>query len=116
MNQAQFAKHLRQNMTDAEKLLWFHLRAYRLNGKRFRRQQPLGPYIVDFVHFGSRVIVEADGGQHNDSESDKERDAWLRSQGFKVLRFWNHEILTQVDVVLSVIYDELERREGVAGE
>ncbi|MBK1850263.1 MULTISPECIES: endonuclease domain-containing protein [unclassified Marinobacter] len=110
MNQAQFAKHLRQNMTDAEKLLWFHLRAYRLNGKRFRRQQPLGPYIVDFVHFGSRVIVEADGGQHNDSESDQVRDAWLRSQGFTVLRFWNHEILKQIDVVLSVIYEELEGR------
>ncbi|NWN91763.1 DUF559 domain-containing protein [Marinobacter adhaerens] len=116
MNQTEFAKYLRQNMTDAEKRLWFHLRAYRLNGKRFRRQQPLGPYIVDFVHFGSRVIVEADGAQHNDSESDKERDAWLRSQGFTVLRFWNHEILRQVDVVLSVIYDELGKREGVAFE
>ena len=108
MNQTQFAKHLRQNMTDAEKLLWYHLRAYRLNGKRFRRQQPLGPYIVDFVHFGSRVIVEADGGQHNDSLSDKERDAWLRSQGFRVLRFWNHEILRRADVVLSVIYEALQ--------
>ncbi len=116
MNQAQFAKHLRQNMTDAEKLLWFHLRAYRLNGKRFRRQQPLGPYIVDFVHFGSRVIVEADGGQHNDSLSDKERDAWLSSQGFRVLRFWNHEILKQVDVVLSVIYEALEVPEDVVGQ
>ena len=116
MNQTQFAKHLRQNMTDAEKLLWYHLRAYRLNGKRFRRQQPLGPYIVDFVHFGSRVIVEADGGQHNDSLSDKERDAWLRSQGFRVLRFWNHEILRQTDVVLSVIYDVLETREKGCGE
>ena len=115
MNQTQFAKHLRQNMTDAEKLLWYHLRAYRLNGKRFRRQQPLGPYIVDFVHFGSRVIVEADGGQHNDSLSDKERDAWLRSQGFRVLRFWNHEILRQADVVLSVIYEALEVPEDIAG-
>ena len=115
MNQTQFAKHLRQNMTDAEKLLWYHLRAYRLNGKRFRRQQPLGPYIVDFVHFGSRVIVEADGGQHNDSLSDKERDAWLRSQGFRVLRFWNHEILRRADVVLSVIYEALEAPEDIAG-
>ncbi|MGO1462833.1 MAG: endonuclease domain-containing protein [Marinobacter sp.] len=110
MNQAQFAKHLRQNMTDAEKKLWYYLRAYRLNGKRFRRQQPLGRYIVDFVHLGSKVIVEADGGQHNDSESDKERDAWLRSLGFEVLRFWNHDILRQTDVVLSVIYEALECR------
>ena len=116
MNQTQFAKYLRQNMTDAEKLLWYHLRAYRLNGKRFRRQQPLGPYIVDFVHFGSRVIVEADGGQHNDSLSDKERDAWLSSQGFRVLRFWNHEILRQTDVVLSVIYEVLEARGKGCGE
>ncbi|SOB74670.1 Very-short-patch-repair endonuclease [Marinobacter sp. LV10R510-11A] len=116
MNQALFAKHLRQNMTDAEKRLWFHLRAYRLNGKRFRRQQPLGPYIVDFVHFGSRVIVEADGGQHNDSLSDEKRDAWLNSQGFQVLRFWNHEILKQVDVVLSVVYEVLERRGEVVGK
>lgn len=110
MHQKQFAKHLRQNMTEAEQRLWYHLRAYRLNGKRFRRQQPLGPYIVDFVHFGSKVIVEADGGQHSDSDGDKERDAWLSNRGYKVLRFWNHEILAQTDVVLSVIYGELERR------
>ncbi|MDL0430141.1 DUF559 domain-containing protein [Marinobacter sp. TBZ242] len=111
MHQKQFAKHLRQNMTEAEHRLWYHLRAYRLNGKRFRRQQPLGPYIVDFVHFGSKVIVEADGGQHNDSVSDQARDTWLRSQGYTVLRFWNHKILAQTDVVLGVIYGEVEKRE-----
>lgn len=110
MHQKQFARHLRRNMTAAEQRLWYHLRAYRLNGKRFRRQQPLGPYIVDFVHFGSKVIVEADGGQHNESVSDEERDAWLASRGYRVLRFWNHELLAQTDVVLSVIYGELERR------
>lgn len=103
MHQTAFAKHLRKNMTDAERHLWYHLRAYRLNGKRFRRQQPLGPYIVDFVHFGSRVIVEADGGQHHESAYDRERDAWLRAQGYRVLRFWNHEILRQTDVVLAEI-------------
>ncbi|MDF0748977.1 DUF559 domain-containing protein [Marinobacter sp. 71-i] len=111
MHQKQFAKHLRQNMTEAEQRLWYHLRAYRLNGKRFRRQQPLGPYIVDFVHFGSKVIVEADGGQHNDSVSDEERDAWLSRQGYRVLRFWNNEILQHTDVVLGVIYGEVERYE-----
>ena len=110
MHQRQFARHLRRNMTEAEQRLWYHLRAYRLNGKRFRRQQPLGPYIVDFVHFGSKVIVEADGGQHNESVSDEERNAWLASRGYRVLRFWNHELLAQTDVVLSVIYGELERR------
>lgn len=110
MNQTTFAKHLRKNMTAAERRLWFHLRAYRLNGKRFRRQQPLGPYIVDFVNFGSKVIVEADGGQHSESATDERRDAWLKAQGYKVLRFWNHEILRQTDVVLSVIYKAVEDR------
>ncbi|OEY65142.1 endonuclease domain-containing protein [Marinobacter sp. X15-166B] len=116
MDKTNFAKHLRQNMTDAEQLLWYHLRAYRLNGKRFRRQQPLGPYIVDFVHFGSRVIVEADGGQHNDSLSDKKRDAWLHAQGFRVLRFWNHEVLMQTDAVLAVIYDALKSTPAAKSE
>ena len=66
-----FAKGLRTRMTDAERLLWKHLRAHRLNGQKFRRQQPIGPYIVDFVHLGARLIVEADGGQHNDSATDQ---------------------------------------------
>ena len=78
MDQRQFTKSLRQNMTDAEQLLWRHLRAHRMDGQKFRRQQPLGPYIVDFVHFGLRLIVEADGGQHVDSEHDATRDAWRK--------------------------------------
>ncbi|MCD9086327.1 endonuclease domain-containing protein [Stenotrophomonas sp. SY1] len=103
MQKLKFAKQLRRNMTDAEQLLWRHLRAHRLLGQKFRRQQPLGPYIVDFVHFGVRVIVEADGGQHNQSSRDAVRDAWLKSQGFKVLRFWNNEILGECEAVLEVI-------------
>ena len=103
MDQRQFTKSLRQNMTDAEQLLWRHLRAHRMDGQKFRRQQPLGPYIVDFVHFGLRLIVEADGGQHVDSEHDATRDAWLRSQGFTLLRFWNNDILQRTDVVLGAI-------------
>ena len=99
MHQIKFAKHLRKNMTEAEHRLWYHLRAYRLNGIRFRRQQPIGTYVVDFVHFGSKVIVEADGGQHAGSEHDARRDAWLEAQGYKVLRFWNDDIL-----VLSLIH------------
>lgn len=91
-------------MTDAEQLLWRRLRAHRLDGQKFRRQQPLGPYIVDFVHFGARVIVEADGGQHNENERDAVRDAWLKREGFKVLRFWNDEILQSTDRVLEVIW------------
>ena len=104
MEQGQFAKTLRRNMTDAEALLWRHLRAHRLDGQKFRRQQALGPYIVDFVHFGARVIVEADGGQHNESVKDEVRDAWLRNEGFQVLRFWNDQILQDTDRVLEMIW------------
>lgn len=103
MNQRQFAKHLRQNMTDAEQLLWKYLRAHRLHDQKFRRQQPIGPYIVDFVHFGARLIVEADGGQHNANTSDTKRDAWLTEQGFTVMRFWNDEILQNTESVLTAI-------------
>ncbi|MFP5357127.1 MAG: endonuclease domain-containing protein [Gammaproteobacteria bacterium] len=91
-------------MTDAERLLWRHLRARRLGGEKFRRQQPLGPYIVDFVHFSARVVLEADGGQHNGSESDSTRDAWLKQQGFPVLRFWNDEILKNTEGVLETVW------------
>ncbi|MET0091705.1 MAG: endonuclease domain-containing protein, partial [Candidatus Thiodiazotropha sp.] len=104
MNQRDFAKTLRQNMTDAERLLWRHLRAHRYSGQKFRRQQPIGPYIVDFVHFKARLIIECDGGQHNESQYDRRRDAWLEAQGFKFLRFWNHEILNQTESVLSAIF------------
>jgi very-short-patch-repair endonuclease len=99
-----FAKQLRKEMTEAEHLLWLHLRAHRLDGQKFRRQQPIGPYIVDFVQFDARLIVEADGGQHNESASDRTRDAWLASQGFRVLRFWNHDILQRTDAVLESIW------------
>lgn len=107
MQQTKFAKALRQNMTDAEQLLWRHLRAHRLNGQKFRRQQPIGSYVVDFVHLGSKLIVEADGGQHNQSESDAVRDEWLTSQGFKIMRFWNNDILSNTDAVLTAILDAL---------
>jgi very-short-patch-repair endonuclease len=103
MEQREFAKHLRCNMTESESKLWRHLRAHRLNGEKFRRQQPIGPYVVDFVHFGARIIVGADGGQHNDSPQDKRRDAWLREQGFKVMRFWNNDIMSNLDGVLSTV-------------
>ncbi len=105
-DQREFARTLRQNMTDAERLLWRHLRAHRLAGAKFRRQQPLGPYIVDFVHLGARLVVEADGGQHA-GEADAVRDAWLRGQGFRVLRFWNNDILRQPQAVLAAIWREV---------
>ena len=105
MRQRQFTKTLRQNMTDAEQLLWRHLRAHRMDGQKFRRQQPIGPYIVDFVHFGRRLIVEADGGQHVASDHDATRDAWLRNHGFALLRFWNNDILHNTDAVLESIWN-----------
>ena len=110
MESRQFAKHLRRTMTDAEHRLWKHLRAHRLDGEKFRRQQPIGPYVVDFVHFGARLIVEADGGQHNGSSGDAMRDVWLTQQGFCVLRFWNHEILQRTDDVLESIWKALHDR------
>ena len=107
MDQRQFSKNLRQNMTDAEQRLWRHLRAHRMDGHKFRRQQPVGPYIVDFVHFAQRLIIEADGGQHAGSAHDAARDAWLHNQGFRVLRFWNNDILLRTDVVLEAIWAAL---------
>lgn len=104
MQQHEFAKHLRQTMTDAEQLLWRHLRAHRLAGTKFKRQQPIGPYVVDFVHFGARLIIEADGGQHNESVRDQTRDAWLKAQGFQIMRFWNNDILLNTNAVLEMIW------------
>ncbi len=103
MDQRQFAKTLRQDMTDAEQLLWRHLCAHRLYGQKFRCQQPLGPYVVDFVHFGARLIVEADGGQHDGRDKDAVRDRWLEQQGFKIMRFWNNDILRNPEGVLATI-------------
>lgn len=107
MQQRQFTKLLRQQMTEAEALLWRHLRAHRLNGAKFKRQQALGVYVVDFVNFEARIIVEADGGQHNESRHDAVRDAWLAAQGFTVLRFWNNEVLGNIEGVLVRIAEAL---------
>lgn len=98
-----FAKKLRTTITDAERALWQQLRAHRLSGAKFRRQQPLGPYIVDFFCAEKKLVIELDGGQHLNSESDKQRDAWLRSQGYSVMRFWNDEVLNQTEAVLESI-------------
>ena len=102
------AKMLRKQMSDAEQLLWRHLRAHRLAGQKFRRQQPIGRYIADFVHFGAKVIVEADGGQHQSNVSDEVRDQWFNQQGFTVLRFWNHDILTNIEAVLMRIREAVD--------
>lgn len=103
------AKLLRETMTEAENYLWQKLRARNLNGYKFRRQQPIGNYIVDFVCTQPKLIIEADGGQHAiQQEYDNERTAYLNSLGFKVIRFWNHEILNHGDDVLEHIVRILE--------
>ncbi len=107
MKQREFAKALRKNMTDAEHRLWRYLRGKRLGATKFRRQHPLGPYVVDFVELKHKIVVEADGGQHNECHKDAERDAWLAQQGFRVLRFWNDDILLRTDLVLDEIYRAL---------
>ena len=98
------AKNLRKRSTDAEILLWRHLRSKRLEGLKFRRQQPIGNYIVDFVCFEKRIVIEVDGGQHViEKYKDNKRDKWLEGQGFKVLRFWNIEVLMNIQGVFEVI-------------
>jgi very-short-patch-repair endonuclease len=97
------AKSLRKKSTNTESFLWLHLQARQLEGLKFRRQQPIGKYIVDFVCFGKKIIVEVDGGQHSEMDYDRERDEWLKREGFKVLRFWNNEVLNNIPGVLEVI-------------
>jgi very-short-patch-repair endonuclease len=107
MNSHTFAKTLRKTMTDAEKRPWFHLRDRRLVNLKFRRQMPVGTYIADFVCLEGRVIVELDGGQHAEqADYDEKRTAWLNEQGFKVLRFWNNEVMENLAGVLEAIATE----------
>lgn len=94
-------------MTDAERLLWKYLRSKQVEGIKFRRQEPIGKYIIDFVSFEKRIIVEIDGGQHSDQiAKDAERDEWLNRQGFIVIRFWNHEVLQHIDSVVTKIAEQ----------
>ena len=102
------AKRMRRNPTDAERALWRVLRAKRLCEWKFRRQVRIDPYIVDFACFSARVIVEADGSQHVESAADQRRDAFLEAQGFRVLRFWNNDVLTNREGVLTAVLAALE--------
>jgi very-short-patch-repair endonuclease len=97
------ATNLRKRPTEAEKLLWSHLRGRQLDGLKFRRQQPIGNCVVDLVCLEKGVIVEVDGSQRVEKEKDNRRDTWLEEEGFKVLRFWDNEVLTNIDGVLEVI-------------
>ena len=107
-NTLSHAKEMRRAPTDAERQLWSRLRAKRLNGWKFRRQQPIGPYIADFACLDARLIVEVDGSQHADSARDAARDDWLGAQGFRIMRFWNNEVLENEDGVLVTILAALE--------
>ena len=98
------AKALCSNQTDAEQRLWYRLRAHRFMDLKFKRQKPIGRYIVDFVCMEHRLIIELDGSQHAEQVAyDQQRDAWLRSQGYTVLRFWNNDVMQQLEGVLEQI-------------
>ncbi len=103
----QRARELRTRSTDAERCLWYYLRAHRL-GYKFKRQVPIERYIVDFVCYEKHLVIELDGGQHQEQQAyDTRRTAVLSKKGFQVLRFWNHEVLQDIEVVLEAIYQAL---------
>lgn len=102
------ARKLRKTSTDAENLLWGYLRSKQLAGYKFKRQEPVDNYIADFVCYEVRIIIEVDGGHHALRETeDKKRDEYIKSNGFKVLRFWNNEVLGNIEGVLETIRGEL---------
>jgi very-short-patch-repair endonuclease len=91
-------------MTDAERRLWHHLRAHRFHGLGFRRQVPLGPYVADFLCEAQRLIVEVDGGQHADrTVEDAQRTAWFEARGYRVLRFWNNDVMGNMEGVWDAL-------------
>ena len=104
----QRARKLRNNLTDAEQKLWYALRGKQIKDYKFRRQVVIESYIVDFLSHDLNLIIEVDGGQHAERENyDKERTDFLTRRGYKVLRFWNNEVLGDLDSVLEKIYGEI---------
>ena len=104
------AKNLRKRSTDVERLLWSRLRAGRFGGLKFRRQHPIGQYIVDFACLERKLVIELDGGQHvlpDEVLKDKQREAWLGNEGYAVLRFWDNEVLMNTNGVLEIIRERL---------
>ena len=101
-------RELRKSSTDAERALWRHLCARQLGGYKFRRQHPFDGYVLDFVCIECKLVIEVDGGQHDESMRDKARDEFLARAGFQTLRFWNNEVLQQTEAVLEVILRRLE--------
>jgi len=105
------ARQLRNNPTHAERRLWRKLQRRQIATAKFRRQQPIGPFIVDFVCFEHRLIVEVDGGQHAQQVPyDEKRTRWLQAQGYCVLRFWNNDVLANTGAVAQTILETVKRR------
>lgn len=98
------ARTLRRNPTEAERKLWSILRDRQLDGRRFRRQHPIGPYIVDFICLDEKLVIEVDGGQHaTQRDEDSERTEWLADRGYQVIRFWNNEVLSNIEGVFETL-------------
>jgi very-short-patch-repair endonuclease len=96
-------------MTDPERRLWYRLRQKQLEGFRFRRQVPCGPYVADFLCISDRIVVEVDGSQHGENYGDTRRDAWFIERGYRVLRFWNNDVVERLDDVVMTILGTLKR-------
>jgi very-short-patch-repair endonuclease len=107
MNKSRFsmnARNLGKRQTRAEEFLWRQLRSRQLEDAKFRRQVPLGDYIVDFISFEKKIVIELDGGQHAETTTrDAARDAWLRGRGYNVLRFWDNEVFQNLEGILEVV-------------
>jgi len=111
------ARQLRLNATEAELRLWYHLRDRRLSGYKFRRQVTLGRYIVDFLCAAERLVIEIDGSQHVDAAGyDRHRTESLNRRGYRVLRYWNHDVLNRTGEVLENILRQLEHRQNRCGQ
>lgn len=110
MNKTKRARNLRSKQTDAERALWHLLRNRQLSDLKFRRQHPIGSYVVDFVYLSKKLIIEVDGGQHSEQKQyDKQRTNFLNSQGYMVLRYWNNDVLTNPQSVMESIHQTLEQ-------
>jgi len=101
------ARKLRNDPTDAEKRLWLHLRTSRFEGAKFTRQHPIGEFIADFACRSLRLAIELDGGQHSESLSDANRTCIIEAHGYRLIRFWNNEVMGNIDGVLTVIAEEI---------
>jgi very-short-patch-repair endonuclease len=101
------ARRLRKYCTDTERRLWRHLRNRQIEGFKFRSQQPLGRYVVDFVNLEKKLVIELDGGHHGLDPVDNIRDEWLRAEGYQVLRFWDKQVFSDIEGVLETIRNAL---------